>query len=620
MNNNTILDKSIDANSKTVRALLSNVRYTIDFYQREYKWELKHVTELLADLENKFTQNYHEGHERSEVQRYQEYFLGSIIISKRKDASYIIDGQQRLTTLTLLLIYLNHLQKDRKDKIVLDDLIFSEKFGKMNFNIEVEERIDVMRALYKNGIDSFDSNGHDQSVQNIISRYRDIEENFSEMLKDEALYFFIDWLREKVVLVEIVAYTDEDAYTIFETMNDRGLSLSPSDMLKGYLLSQIRGDESRREAIDKWKANVLLVREESDGYDESDFFKEWFRAQYAMTIRERKKNASAMDFDIIGTKFHRWVRDNSRNIGLDKSKDFAKFITENMSFYAKVYRQVYDFQLDLTKGFECIYYVNCLGFTLFDPIALSSVSMDDESEIINRKLRVISRYVDIYITRRIWNWSSINYNTMSYGIFQLIKEIRNKDMDQLVSILRRNLSKQEETFLTNDRFHLTKNNRKHVHYILARITHHIQTESGVASNFDDLMNYGDAKPFEIEHIWADKHERHRKEFPNESDFDEYRNRIGGLLLLPKGFNQSFCDLPYKDKVKKYFGQNLLAKSLNEQCYRNNPDFLRYASNSKLQFQPHQEFNKDDLDERQNLYQLLCTEIWDHNLVAKEAEE
>ena len=52
----------------------------------------------------------------------------------------------------------------------------------------------------------------------------------------EALPYFVDWLIENVHLVEITAYSDDDAYTIFETMNDRGLSLSPTDMLKGTCL------------------------------------------------------------------------------------------------------------------------------------------------------------------------------------------------------------------------------------------------------------------------------------------------------------------------------------------------------------------------------------------------
>ena len=64
---------------------------------------------------------------------------------------------------------------------------------------------------------------------------------------------------EDVHLVEITAYSDDDAYTIFETMNDRGLSLSPTDMLKGYLLANITDAEKRTRAGHVWKQRVQAL-------------------------------------------------------------------------------------------------------------------------------------------------------------------------------------------------------------------------------------------------------------------------------------------------------------------------------------------------------------------------
>jgi uncharacterized protein with ParB-like and HNH nuclease domain len=82
----------------------------------------------------------------------------------------------------------------------------------------------------------------------ILARYADIEDLFPEELAGAALPYFADWLVENVHLVEITAYTDGDAYTIFETMNDRGLSLTPADMLKGYLLANIADEDKRTHA------------------------------------------------------------------------------------------------------------------------------------------------------------------------------------------------------------------------------------------------------------------------------------------------------------------------------------------------------------------------------------
>jgi uncharacterized protein with ParB-like and HNH nuclease domain len=235
--------REIKGLAKTVRQLLSKTKYSIDYYQREYKWENKHVVDLIQDFSVEFLENFEESHERTEVAEYGHYFLGSIIISDKSGKKYIVDGQQRLTTITLLLIYLNNLQKERGDQVLIDDLIFSQQYGQESFNLDVKERIKCMKALYDE--EDFDSKDQPESVKNIRARYKDIEDFYPDELRDGALPYFIDWLIDNVYLVEITAYSDDDAYTIFETMNDRGLSLSPTDMLKGYLLANISSEEKR---------------------------------------------------------------------------------------------------------------------------------------------------------------------------------------------------------------------------------------------------------------------------------------------------------------------------------------------------------------------------------------
>lgn len=79
----------IDARSKSVRELMDGVKYGIDYYQREYKWTTKQITELLEDLEAKFFDSYREEHSRSQVGYYTHYFLGSVVISSRNGQKYI---------------------------------------------------------------------------------------------------------------------------------------------------------------------------------------------------------------------------------------------------------------------------------------------------------------------------------------------------------------------------------------------------------------------------------------------------------------------------------------------------------------------------------------------------
>lgn len=144
--------------------------------------------------------------------------------------------------------------------------------------------------------------------------------------------------------------------------------------------------------------------------------------------------------------------------------------------------------------------------------------------------------------------------------------------------------------------------------MLARITDWVTLESGQASLYDELTNSGKVR-YEIEHIWANQPTRHVGEFSHEADFRRHRNRIGGLLLLPKQFNASYRDDPYEKKLPHYFGQNILAASLSPLSYQNNPGFLSLAQRTGLLFRPYEEFLAADLVERGNLYREIAKSVW-----------
>lgn len=570
--------KEILGNAKNIRSLLSGAKFAIDYYQREYRWEKKHVSELIDDLSEKFLDSHQEGNERSAIEHYNRYFLGSIIISDRDGKKYIIDGQQRLTTITLLLIYIYHHLSDDFQKTQLADLIFSQKYGQRSFNLDVDERNEVMEALFTKK--NFEENGQSESIVNILHRYHDIEDLFPEELSNDTLPYFADWLIENVYMVEITTYSDTDAYTIFETMNDRGLSLTPTEMLKGYLLSKITDINNRYNAGDTWQNKVSKLKEIGKDED-ADAIKTWLRSQYAETIRERKRNAVPQDFDLIGTEFHRWVKDNEEKLKLEKSKDYYYFIKSNFSFYTDWYLKIRQASEDLIKGFEEIFYNAQYNFTLQYPVLLAPLKIDDNDIDCHKKLKIVSSYLDILINRRIWNWHSIDYSTMQYTMFNLIREIRGKNPHKLAELLFDRLISDEETFKSNERFYLHGMNGRLVHLLLARITDCIEINSGRQSRYKEYIQRGGKNGYEIEHIWADHFEEHSDEFSHPADFKDYRNRIGGLLLLPKSFNASYGDLPYEQK-KKYYAikQNLLAQSLCKETYEHDPGFNKFVSENK----------------------------------------
>lgn len=302
---------------------------------------------------------------------------------------------------------MERLQQKREDKVNITNLIYSEKYGKKSYNLEDPAdpwREKCFNALYFD--EDFNIDDKAETIRNIVLRYNDFEELFPESLQQKALPFFIEWLIFNVQMIEIIAATNDDAYTIFETMNDRGLKLKPVEMLKGYLLSNIKDNDIRSKANDFWKDRMLelnTIKKEED----SNFIKSWFRAKYAETIRERKRNADKRDFERIGTEF---------------------------------------------------------------------------------------------------------------------------------------------------------------------------------------------------------------EFRTEDEFLAYRQHFGNLVLLPKDFNQSFGADPYNKKVVEYFGQNIMAKSLNKNCYDKNPSFLKFLKESGLPFEAYDKFKKIDLDTRQVLYQKICEYIWNPELL------
>jgi hypothetical protein len=333
-----------------------------------------------------------------------------------------------------------------------------------------------MEALFTQT--AFDENGQSESVRNIIGRYSDIVALFPSDLRDNALPYFVDWFIENVHLVEITAYSDEDAYTIFETMNDRGLSLSPTDMLKGYLLANIDDDAHKLAADRLWKERVgVLLHIGKD--EDADCLKAWLRSQYANSIRERKRGAQPQDFDRIGSEFHRWVRENDKDLGLIRAVDFGRFIDHHFAFYARQYDCLRRAAATLTAGFETVFYNSQHNFTLQYPLLLDPLIPGETEEEIRRKVEIVGSFIDILIARRVWNWRSIDYSTMQYAMFLVMRDIRGKSAADISAVLSSRLAEERETFVANDRFRLHGMNGRQIHHLLARMTDFIEVQSGL---------------------------------------------------------------------------------------------------------------------------------------------
>lgn len=609
------LENKIEARHRNLFDVLNEQKYTVDYFQREYSWERKHIEALITDLTSSFLNEYTPGDKREEGEKYNNYYLGPFVVSVKDGKRSIIDGQQRLTSLTLFLIYLHNLQKELDETEKIESMIFSELRGNKSFNITVENRIPCLEALFNNG--RYISNDKDDmSVINMTERYQDIEEIFPDELKSESFPFFIDWLKYNVIMVEIIAYSDENAYNIFETMNDRGLNLTPSEMLKGFILSRFDNPNKREQANEAWKKAVLNLK----AYDKDEdqrFFQSWLRAKYADSIRTGKAGSQNEDFEKIGTRFHSWVRDNLSKIGLDpeNSETFENFAQKEFQFYLGAYIRILKAEKELNLKLEYVYYIHHWGIapTLSFPLMLASLNINDSNEIVCEKINIVARYIETFVVRRSINFRKFSANSIRYTMYNLVKEIREKDVHELKQILSKKLSEMQESFDGMNEFRLHGQNYRFVKFLLSRMTAWIEKKAGMDTSFITYYQPAAGKPFEVEHIWANKFSRYQDEFQQEHEFNSYRNRIGDLVLLPRGTNQSYGDLTYEKKHIHYIKENLLVKSLCPLAYENNPNFTCLKNELKLPFQAHIEFKKMDVDKRQRLYQAICEQIWNNEL-------
>lgn len=599
--------KSVDSKCFPLEILFKE-KFTVDFYQREYVWEKKQLADLINDLSNAFLKCWKPEDSTSNVRSYDPYFMGEIVLSLKTDErSAIIDGQQRITTFTLLLIYMLQTYKNIKGfpKSKIEDAIYSDDYGIPRFNLDIEDRKQCMLSLYEHGF--YEPNVKDKiHVQKIVDRYNDIADCWDEKINDENIASFAYWILGKVMFSKVWANSDDFAYVIFETMNDRGLSLTHVEMLRSYLLANIKDSErdTSLKLFDDTVGKLSMIKLSSKSKAEFEFFKVFFRGHYAEDLSQGKDTS---DFVRIGNAFHRWVRENEKMLKLKKSDDFVVLVNK-ISYFANQYEKIYKYieSRDAKKHFYLI--VNSdYGFTLQPALILSAISNGDPDDIVETKIQLISKYLTKVLTWRVWNHWMISQSALEAPIYDLCKKIREKTCAEIEFILNSNPIDLPNL---NNSPTLNQQNKRRLKVLISLITEIVARESNES---DYMLNKND---IEVEHIWADHFNQHTDDCVSKDEFDNYRNNIGDLLVLPKSFNASYNDAPYSIKVEQYYGQNILAQTLNKKKYKNNPGFDKFIQRSGLKFTNYSEFKKQSIVERAELYKSILFWNWEDNTEAQ----
>ncbi len=252
------MSTTIEINKKSVKEFLGlgkEEKFIIPEYQRPYAWTDEEVQTLFDDLI-----------EYKQDQINSPYFLGTIVSYTNSDKEQeIIDGQQRITTLCLLLraIYTKIEKMDHSDERTnfirqIEPALWqtNELTGKANKNQSLlESRVfeseynAILTNILETGI------AEKKAKDNYSKNYELCKKLIDEYAKEETLtfYSFINNILNKAIVLPIKADSQDTALTIFSTLNDRGLPLSDADIFKAKIYNNIKETKTRDEFIMKWQ-------------------------------------------------------------------------------------------------------------------------------------------------------------------------------------------------------------------------------------------------------------------------------------------------------------------------------------------------------------------------------
>ncbi len=356
---------SLEAKQQTIFDIFNgNSKYIIPPYQRAYSWDEEQCSELFEDIKNSFLNENDEG-----------YFIGNIVIAKSneiKNSSEVIDGQQRLITLTLFIRALMALVPDNS---ALEDAIWLKN---RNRNIkEKEERVKTIvfedkDSKFLKEVLSLDldlknkckEKGSNNFIKNICFFYKKLEK-FS---KENNVEDFSNYLLDNVTLLPIEANdTNQDkarekALKIFETINNRGKPLNDSDIFKANLYAMALNTLEHKEFIERWtKLDTECDNIQLKGFDIVRVFK-----IYSYVVRGLQKietsEMNLRDFFIkkeyspLKTKNHNEVMDDLFDI-LEAVKFYEStiFDTNNNNQLSKWFQLIDIYTNNYPKDFLIVF-------------------------------------------------------------------------------------------------------------------------------------------------------------------------------------------------------------------------------------------------------------------------
>lgn len=612
------MTQEIIPDRQTVQSCLSKKTYFVDFYQREYVWSKNTVDILLRDIFYAFEISYeeHKDEELTEevLELYNWYYMNVFITNKVNSKVYIVHGQQRLTTLTLIATKLYHLITDETLKDLLKDCIFTKDMFKGNvFCIDNEKRKDVMESILDNV--PYIEPIKNKTEETLLGRFKDVSRFIDDKQMDvDKLRAFCMYFLRKLVMVELSVEKD-DTPMVFEVINDRGEALKPYEILKGKMVGLLSKNDTQAYS-EKWDKAMLRLPDMQD-----NFFGDYLKSRFVTSSNTKLEAA-------LSNLYHRYIFDvndiaqelSFRRTDSNHIKNIKNFIDNELTYYATLYAKI------RSNNDEYLKYdneINDLSMQYQNIMAACTINDPREDE----KIQVLAAEMD-----RFWMLLNLNgvydsneFQDKCYRISQQLKDVeletyRSIYDNMLTDTIRQKRGIEGEVSLLDYNSFTKKNytnmNTRMLRYFLARIEQYISNEASIAmqnSVSDISKRTGKITGYHIEHILS-HNETNRSYFQSDEEFEEKRNQLGGLLLLMGINNISSGNEEYEDKLKTYSNGLMWGHSLCEEFYHSNLNFTKF--NERLQkeygvsFKPYKKFDKVALEERSKLLYQLVKIIWE----------
>lgn len=624
--------------------------YSLDVYQRDYRWnddkEYKIVTQLLIDIELRFENNIkinkrNQSADLSNIlkdveENFKPYFLNTIMLNEQSGNIYIVDGQQRLTTVLLLLIKLFHIGIDKGAAVLnvkkfIGEKIYEEDMASVkHFKISNADRNTIIRKIFE--IETINDSDITNITQlnlrdnyQIISKYFDAYFfNKNNVFNADKYNYYVYNLLQKVLIIEQVIKHKEDVAMIFETANDRGKELEPHEVLKGMLLG-VLDTNVKEECNNIWNEGLKTFFSIDENYKNvDDFFRTYFRAKYA-------DNAS--QYQLFANKYHRNLLSNDKIIkDLDRSnpKKIEKFIKNDFVYFYKLYLAVSAHAKEGTNLYIASNYANEQGQQFL--LIMSALSLNDPEH--EAKVDLVAKKFDQFFAISSLIGAGDN-NDRQKLYYDLSKSIRNKPFANLndafdsITVPYFNehgfpIAEFNDIFQYKY-FEKTKIEGRFSKYVLSRVDRFLadllNEQSFSKQESLHFITHSGNRPthgFHIEHMFSNNEKIMEQFTDSNGEFDEKlfideRNRLGAVILMKGNENIRTSNWVYKKKFKSYqnsgfIWNRILTNSINPASLNNCSDEIKQFFKS---YEPDDDglLTREAINERQELLFRIITRIY-----------